>query len=63
VNLVSTTVFRPMRVGFGFKKPDTLVDLNRMILKHVAAHPGVKPMDCAACKELDRRRTECVIRG
>ena len=34
----------------------TSQEWEEIILLHVAAHPGVKPEDCAGCRELAERR-------
>jgi len=34
----------------------TQAEWDQIIVLHVAAHPDVKPEDCAGCKQLAKRR-------
>jgi hypothetical protein len=36
---------------------------DKIIALHVAAHPGVKPEDCAGCRELAERRARWLTPG
>ena len=41
----------------------TDAEWDKIFALHVAAHPGVKPEDCAGCRELAERREACSIPG